>query len=356
MEPYKNLIDKALRKDPKKLILKRLKEKKVNPFIPNLEFKFDLFVNREEIIKKIIYEIALGKHDLYKKNIFITGQTGTGKTYLLKYLHELLEKLSQEGNKYFFKKEIFDVNRLYETPDNDNEESPMRYVSYKNKNFNVVIFHSGSGKQISDLIGKFKNTIIKIFEISPLDWKKNSVDLKNRSELFELIKLENLSNKSIIEIIEKRLDFHNIDKNVQNDLISDVVLDFTINFCFNNIKLILYIFAEAFNLIVKENVNKITKKKIHDILKSKKIRFLRKDYLNLSSIKKEILKELYLNKSLNSKRMANNLDRNWTNISGYMKRLSERGYLKREKIGKKVKYDLNKIILPIIDNEILKEI
>jgi len=353
LKDYKEIIDKAIDFDTQKLKLKTLKFKKINPFDTNLPFKDELFVNRVETIETLIYEVGLGKHKLYNKNIFLTGQTGTGKTYLLEKFNSILDKLELEGAKYKFRRACFEMDELYETIENEDGSSFKRYVNYKNKTYDVVIFKSGSLNQILDMIRKFQNSIIKIFVISLITWKENKLDLINYSELYMLIKLHNLTFKDILKTFDQRLKFFDIERN--NIIPSESIIESASKACFNNIKLVLMIFYEAFRYMLKTNEDKLSSELIESIINSKDILNLGEKYNTLSSIRKKILLELYLNKSITSKEMAGIVDRNWANISTYMKDLSELGFLKRIKVGKSVEYKLSNISLLLIEKEYLEE-
>lgn len=353
MKEYKKIVDKALETEPQKIRLQFIKFQKANPFDNNLPSKEDLFIDREDIIEKLLYEISLGKHKIYHKNIFLTGQTGSGKSKILDKLNHILKKLESEGEKYHFKKIFFEMDDLYETIENEDGTSYKKYVNYKNKSYDIAIFKSGSSYQILDMIRKFQNTFIKIFEISIISWKENMLDLIKNSEVYMIIHSENLEFQDILKIIDLRLSYFNIERN--NIINDERIIEYISKICFNNIKFTLTILYEAFNFILKNDQDQITLNLIKSIIDFKKINFLQEEYSHLSEIKKNILKKVYLNNSVNSKKMSKLVKRNWANISSYMKDMSNLGFLKRIKKGKNVEYRLSDFTVLLIENDYLEK-
>lgn len=354
MREYKKTIDKALNVDPQTLQMTLLKGQAINPFSSDISFKEDLFVNREEIIDRILFEIGLGKHKIYAKNIFVTSPTGTGKTSLLKKLYKILNDLSKENKKYHFKKALF-RNDLYDEIEGEDEISYLRINQFEDNNYDIVFFIENSGEQILDILKRFQRSTIKVFEVTVIDWKRYNQNFIEISQIFDVIKLEDLSNEHIENSIDLRLKHFNLDK---NKLLNEGVIKFLQKSCLNNIGLILSVLNNTFHLILKENREIITLNSIKAIMKYEDIPNLKKKYEQLSSIKKEIISCLYanLNRPMNSKLMSKNINRNWANISGYMKNLSDDNFLLRIKVGKNVEYKLNRLTLYIVESKIMEEI
>lgn len=181
---------------------------KEDPFLsPIPKDEINYFVNREDVVDTIVYDVGVASRGI-PIILFLVGPQGSGRTSILWYVKNVLERLREQNPKEFsFKGELYSSISLFEKPESD--ESVQLWVKVCKKRRDYLFIDDAKPKQISMITREFTRTTFKVFVISPLDLKDvySMVSVEP-----ETLFLQPLSFEATTEMLEKRVNRVLLDK------------------------------------------------------------------------------------------------------------------------------------------------
>lgn len=247
LKRYKDILDKAKSAELSTLSmwysLFRIKE---DPFIADLTLEeIDYFVNREEIVESIIYDIGVATRGI-PITVVLVGPTGSGKTTLIQYISKVMEKLAKQNPKtYSFPGSIINFNQSSEIDDEVNK--PLNWLNKSNSEYSFIFFNDIKVlhlRVIREYFSKvkFKGLLINSFDLEDV--------LSEMNYTPKIVAIDSLTKDHCIELLNKRLEYF-IDKeripSITN-LINGNAIDIIYKYSMGNPLLLLSCISKSFEL------------------------------------------------------------------------------------------------------------
>lgn len=201
----------------------------------------DYFVNQEEIIKSIIFDLGVSKRGISIVELLV-GPSGTGKSSLLLYLDSVMKHLANEDPKYLFSGEVSPVDKLLqdeESDELDEDERGERWIRLSNKKFDYFFFDDAGPPQVTRMMQYFVKPKLKLFVVKPQHVLEIQNNLNGNPNIFYI---KQLNFQEIKEMLGKRMKKALVDTNSKftvDDIFEENALKSLVKFCFGIPKLIL---------------------------------------------------------------------------------------------------------------------
>jgi predicted transcriptional regulator/ABC-type cobalamin/Fe3+-siderophores transport system ATPase subunit len=358
---YKTILDKARNEKLEVLntwySLFKLKEDPFAREIPNEEIE-SYFIDRENIIENIIFDIGVASREI-PIIVLIIAPTGFGKSSLLKYIYHIITKIaSSNKEKYNFKGEYMPAPSLFDTEDDrsggeaaevegesnddnyytNNKDNVQSWIKISKKSRDFTLFDDANPNYIRTIIKEFTNTKLKLFAISPIDLEQALSIIQYEPKIYFLAEF---NYNDSVSMLEKRLKMTIQTENKNNIKIYDLFNETAIKTIYNNSfgipKLILECSSKALSLLksivigkapkteqqqIDNNNNRVTSQIAIQACRQIKCQHAKKDYENLSDVRKEIIDKIIF-KARSATDIAAEIRKDRTTVSRYLNELKD---------------------------------
>ena len=354
---YKTILDKARNEKLEVLntwySLFKLKEDPFAKEIADEEIE-SYFIDRENIIENIIFDIGVASREI-PIIVLIIAPTGFGKSSLLKYIYHIIAKIaSSNKEKYNFKGEYMPVQTLFETEDdrrggegdtnddddNNNKDNVQSWIKISKRIRDFILFDDANPNYIRTIIKEFTNTKLKLFAISPIDLEQALSIIQYEPKIYFL---SDFNYNDSVRMLEQRLKITIQTENKNNIKIYDLFDEAAIKTIYDNSfgipKLILECSSKALSLLKSIVIGKPFKSEQHQIdnnnnnkrvtsqiaiqaCRQIKCQQAKKEYENLSDVRKEIIDKIIF-KARSASDIAAEIRKDRTTVSRYLNELKD---------------------------------
>ena len=174
LKKYRDLLDKAKEAKFETIMAwYTVFNMREDPFLaPIPPQETDYFVDREEIVESIIFDVGVASRGIYA-TILLVGPRGSGRTAILQYVFAVLRRLAEE-DKYSFSGEFHSSDFIFSVPEPEEEEKieVHRWVEIANKEMDYIFVDDARPEHVKTIMQKFVKARLKVFAISPLDFEE----------------------------------------------------------------------------------------------------------------------------------------------------------------------------------------
>jgi predicted transcriptional regulator/sulfur relay (sulfurtransferase) DsrC/TusE family protein len=354
---YKSILDKA-RKEKLEVLntwysLFKLNEDPFTREIPDEEID-SYFIDRENIIENILFDIGVASRGI-PIIVLLVAPTGFGKSSLLRYIHHIITKIaSTDKEKYSFKGECMLAESLFDTEDgggeegedstddDNNKDSIQSWIKISKRAMDFILFDDANPNYISTIIKEFTNTKLKLFAISPIYLEQALSIIQYEPKIYFL---SEFNYNDSVKMLEQRLKMTIQTENKNNIKIYDLFDETAIKTVYDNSfgipKLILECSSKALLLLksivigkppkpkqqqqIDNNNNKNKRVTSHIAIQACrqiKCQQAKKEYENLSSVRKEIIDKIIF-KTRSATDIAAEIRKDRTTVSRYLNELKD---------------------------------
>jgi len=348
LDRYKEIIDKA--KSAKLETLTawyslRMKEDPFTSLIPDEEI--DFFVNREEVVESILYDIAVASRGI-PIMILLVGCSGSGKSTTLKYIQNIFEKLGKESDEYYFEGLLVTADSLFETSEEvESLERLQPWLELSRKKLDYLLVDDAKIKHVGLIMREFVKTRLKLFALSPLEYEEVLSVLPVPPRINCLYPF---SFGDTVSMLDKRIKRVLVDKNRKmsiSTLFREDALRFIHECCMGVPGLILKCASMSLQILTNTNYGVPSGRVTLDVAK-RACRITRclqayENFEKISSIKRELLQTI-LNTERSPTEISSLLEKDRSTISRHLSDLRELGLVEFRTRGRESVY---KVTLPL---------
>jgi len=209
-ERYKEVLERAKETKLEVLTVWYTFQMRQDPFLsPISPENFAYFINREEVLEEIIFQIGVAKRGI-PITMLLVGPKGSGKTSILKQVEYILKKLDEdESEKYDFKGSFFSADELFSLPDETDEEIRTHpWISKAREERDYLLIDDAKVEHVRTINREFIHTNFKLYTISPFSYDA-IIEILPFTPQIEFIR--SLEFDDSIGMLERRLDISAID-------------------------------------------------------------------------------------------------------------------------------------------------
>ena len=358
LKEYKNILDEA--KKTKLEVLSTwysLFNMREDPFSADIRFQdFDFFVNQNEIIKSLIFDIGVASRGIPVAELLV-GPSGSGKSTILSYVHHVICQLSREDPNFNIKGDFMSTEQLLENNDSATSENEQKLFSESRRAHDYFFFDDAGYNQISRIREYFAKTKLKLYSTTPMHSFKIMQELDTKPNVFYV---RPLTIKNTRDMLNKCITYSLFDSTVQitvEEIFDTESIKIIHEYCFGLPKLILKCASACLQYLAlnyeqdrtKINKHKITAAIAEDACKRVQCYHAYSYYRDLNEHKMIIIDEV-TDKEKTPTEISSNLQKDRTTISRHLNELHGMGLVGLETHGRESRY---KATEPV---RILKEI
>jgi len=345
---YRDIIDNARSIDLRTLkTLNSILNLKENPFSLHTRVKIEeYFINREEIIESLIYELGIASRGIHRDSI-IVSPIGFGKTTLIRYISFILSGLSEKKAKnYHFHGFVKSAKELFSKID-ESEESLQLWVTKSKEVLDYIIIDDVSANHARTILREFTRTKLRVLVISPIDFQEIYGNMTLSPQIYYL---NTFNLNEVIDMLDRRIRNVQIDQKMDRtifELFDSSAIETIFKFT-KGIPHLVIECARASLELLQSNMNfkqvGVSKDKFivdSDIaLQACRITGCFKaftEYFGLGKAKKTILKEI-MNIEKTPSEISEKLNKDRTTISRHLSDLKELGLIEYNHRGREILY------------------
>lgn len=323
-----------------------------DPFSTNVpKDDVDLFVNQEDIVKSIIFDIGVSKRGIPIVSL-LAGPVGSGKTSILSYINTTMKQLSKQ-DEYRFNGRLESMNQLFEK-DDDDEESLQRWINLSVEKYDYFFFDDASPIQVASMMQHFVKTNFKLFSIRPQNVEQAIDRLNTAPNVFYMKPMKVGEARNMLDRRIKRalLDQHS---NLSVDSFFDYnAIKTMVKFCFGIPKLILKCASTSLHILRELNrvkmtdVNKITKELAEISCIRIKCHQAYNNYNSISGHKSVILMQI-MDKAKTPTEISSEIKKDRTTVSRHLHELHELGLAEFSQRGRESYYCATEAVQTLVD-------
>jgi len=325
---------------------------KEDPFLSQISpEETDYFVNRENIVDAIIYDVGVASRGI-PINILLVGPHGSGKTATLQYIHNILKKLEQEyPDEYAFNGELIPAEYLFQIPEPEDNmiEDVQLWVKKCREQRDFLFVDDVKPEHVKTIMREFIRTTLKVFAISPLDFEEIYSNLPVTPKIYYL---RPMNLKNTIQMLDKRIKRVLVNKEHEItilDLFEEEALHILHKYGMGIPGLILKCASKSLNLLLDiyyqdiTAITKIKKQKVTAEIATRACKITKcfqayTEFEKLTRTKKEVLQQV-LRGPKTSTEISIILKRDRTTISRHLSDLRKRGLVEFKPRGRESMYE-----------------
>lgn len=204
-ERYKDVLDRAKKAKFEVLTTWFYFQMKKDPFLTPIEKSAtNHFVDREKIVEDIIFQIGVAARGI-PNTILLVGPYGSGKTSIMNYVKNILEKIREESAKdYNLRGDVFSAEYLFDLPDEIDEEDieTQPWLKKAGVDRDFLLIDDAKPNHVKTINREFVKSRLKLFSLSPLDLDEVISSLNFTPKV---IFLYPLSLEYSIKLLERRI-------------------------------------------------------------------------------------------------------------------------------------------------------
>lgn len=204
VERYKEALDRAKKAKIEVLTTWFYFQMKRDPFLTPVEKgATNYFVDREEIVEDIIFQIGVAARGI-PNTILLIGPHGSGKTSIINYVRNILEKLREESKEdYNLHGDVYSAEYLFGLPDEIDEDAETQpWLKKAGIDRDFLLIDDAKPNHVKAINREFVKSKLKLFSLSPLDLDEVISSLHFTPKV---IFIPPLSFDDSIEMLEKRV-------------------------------------------------------------------------------------------------------------------------------------------------------
>ena len=346
LKEYKNIFDEAKKANLETLSTwYSLFNMKEDPFSTDIKFEhFDFFVNQNEIVKSLIFDIGVASRNIPVMELLV-GPLGSGKSTILSYVHHITNQLSQEDPSFNIKGNFMSVEQLLECDNSEEFENEQKLYGESRRQYDYFFFDDAHYNQISNTKKYFVKTALKLFSITPVHLQKIMEELDTKPNVFYV---KPLTIKGAKDMLDRRITYSLFDTQTKitvEEIFDAESIKIMHKYCFGLPRLILKCASECLQCLAfnyKKDRAEISKHKVTADIAENSCRYVKcyhayENYYDLSEHKMTILNKV-IDKEKTPTEISSDLKKDRTTISRHLSELYDMGLVKLEIHGRESHY------------------
>jgi DNA-binding transcriptional ArsR family regulator len=339
---------------------------KEDPFLSQIgEGELDYFVNREEIVNSIIYDVGVARRGIPIIDLLV-GPAGCGKTTVLRYINTVLGKLKQEyPQEYTFQGELVSTDYLYGEQLSDivpGFESTQPWLRESIEGRDYLLLDDVKPEHAKNVATTFMKTTLKVLATSVFDYTDVYANLPVTPKAYFLKPMEP---KDLTQMLSRRLErvMTKRDHGISIlDYFKEDALSAIYTYSFGVPKLALKCASEALRLLrniyahdtisTPDGEQKVTRDIAEQACNITKCFQAHKELDNISRIKRDVLNQI-LKGSKTPTEVSSALRKDRTTMSRHLSDLKDLGLVRLETRGRESVYEATDAVKARIEIELM---